>query len=1123
MQAIFNVSEISPSEVVRVESAFGLPRFLAETLVRRGITEPDRIERFLNPSLNRDWRNPYDIPGMKGVVDALEQALDANRHIVVFGDFDLDGISATTVMTRGIRALGGRVTPFIPKRFDEGYGITDAAYERLRQLEPDVIVTVDCGISCKEEVSAILADGVEVIVTDHHEAGDDMPTGIPLCDPKANEGCPSAILAGVGVALKVIQALGNRKGFPYLWKSYTDFATLGTVADLMPMVDENRALVSDGLFRINNKPRPCIAALLAKVGGDQKEVTSTNLSFSIIPRLNAAGRMGDAQLALDLLMTDSFEYACELAEKLEEVNDQRRLIESELSEQALICAKHDYSGERALVVAGEGWHEGVKGIVASRLVNKYGVPAILFTIVDGEAHGSGRSVGKVNLYKAIQSVSDLVTKFGGHGAAIGVTLPADRLDEFRERLCGYMDTLPESEFIPSVDIDACVRLEELTLDSVGQIRRLAPFGQENPEPKLLARNVSLVDKRAVGADKTHLSCKLTDGIAKVSAIMFNCEGIDGFLYGQGIVDVAFAAQVEEYRGWKGVKAMLSGIIASQCVCDTPPQCASDMKRFIDGLYDFAVEGGCCCKGIPPEGEGAYAGLDYVSRSSRARQSEPACKGIRNYWESLAMQNPMAAAREIVRSIIGSADLHDAQVRMLECLERGTSILGVMATGRGKSLVFQVHAALLALREHKVSLFVYPLRALMADQAYHLASQFGQFGLQVAVLNGDTTPEERQRVYGGMADGSVDIVLTTPEYLAFNAADISRSGRVGFMVVDEAHHIGMSKAGNRPAYGRLDDIFDSLGRPVVLAVTATASPEIADAIKSKLDISESIVDDSSRKNLHVNDQRNIKNKDDYLAHVIAGGGKCVVYVNSREQSVGVARRLRDRLPGIAAHIGFYNAGLNAQERKRIESLFRDGQLQVMVSTSAFGEGIDIPDIRHVVLYHMPFNDVEFNQMSGRAGRDGKDAWIHLLYGRQDIPINQRLLDELSPNRDVMARIYRLLRELQSNAKDAGFFEVNEQMLASMAEASGCAITPGAASCGLCVFNELGLIDLRMPKVADGSVYEVRVCNTESKVELTDSIRYREGLDEQMDFREFSGWAMKSDEVCLTNRIIHPIIP
>ena len=317
MSAQFKVHAADPRAVARLRERFQLPEFIATIMAGRGIVADDQAERFLHPNLDRDWANPYDMPGIGPVVDALESAIRDRRHVVVFGDFDVDGVSATTVLTRGLRALGGYATPFIPLRFEEGYALTDASYQRVKQLNPELIVTVDCGIACRDEIAAIIADGVDVIVTDHHEPPEQCPENIPLVDPKTDPNCISSILAGVGVALKVVQALGGRFGYPHLWRSYTDLATLGTVADLMPMRDENRALVADGLDHINNAPRPCLAALLGQAGVAGKTISATDLSFSLIPRLNAAGRLGNAQIALDLLMTDDFDTACKLAAELE--------------------------------------------------------------------------------------------------------------------------------------------------------------------------------------------------------------------------------------------------------------------------------------------------------------------------------------------------------------------------------------------------------------------------------------------------------------------------------------------------------------------------------------------------------------------------------------------------------------------------------------------------------------------------------------------------------------------------------------------------------------------------------------------------------------------------------------
>ena len=1107
MSAQFNIKAANPAAVARIERGLGIPRFVAATLVARGMSEPEAVRSFLEPSLDRDWLDPYRIPGLSEVADALEEVMRRDGRIVVFGDFDLDGISATSVLTRGLRALGARAMPFIPRRFEEGYSLTAAAFERVQELSPDFIVTVDCGIACKVEAAAIVAAGVGLAITDHHEPAGLVPEGVPVADPKCDDACQSSILAGVGVALKLVQVLGGRFGYPHLWRSYTDLATLGTVADLMPMRGENRALVADGIARINASPRPCIAALLGTSGAGDKPVSATNLSFSLIPRLNAAGRMGDAQLALDLLMTDDFDTACRLASELESVNDQRRTIEAELSEIAKAQAAALYHGQRALIVSGEGWHEGVKGIVASRLVNTYGVPSMLFTVDGDEARGSGRSVGQVNLFKAVESVSDILTRFGGHDAAVGVTLPAANLPEFIERVSAYMDQLPEGAFHPLIEIDTCVALDELTLESVEKLDLLAPFGQENPVPCFLARDVTLVNCRAVGAEKNHFSCTLSDGRNTVAGIMFHCTDIETLMHTDAVVNAAFEVQIDEWRGRRSVKAMMQSLAPARTCCALEACLNPESLSFVADLYASSDADLCADALHNPEDVEAYEAARVANREA---------------WEQRAHSDPRGIEADIVHAIIGEGNLHLSQRAVIDHLDAGRSVLAVMATGRGKSLTFQVHAACRALRDHEASLFVYPLRALIADQAFHLNEALEAFGISVSVLTGESTPEERRQTFVGLTQGSVDIVLTTPEFLGYHAGEFAQSGRIGFVVVDEAHHIGQAKAGQRPAYTAIGSAVAQLGKPTVLALTATATDDIAAAIRSVLPIEELVLDDADRPNLGIDDRRNLKNRDDYLANLVAGGGKTVVYVNSREQSVAVARALRKRVPQIAPLIGFYNAGLTRIERARVEELFRTDALSVLVATSAFGEGVNIPNIRHVVLYHLPYNEIEFNQMSGRAGRDGGSAQVHLLFGRGDAGINEQILRDMTPDHDCLAQVYRRLRILQRQ-QACEFFTMSNADLAQLASEGGCVISPSSAACGVAVFRELGLIETHTAYASGEVTRSIHVVDTQSKVELTDSVRYREGLGERAIFQAFRDWAMNSDSVSLHLRVSRPILP
>lgn len=1106
MSAHFEMKPCDNKIVRKCMAELGLPHFLVSTCVARGFDTSEKIEKYLSVSLDRDWGNPLLIPGMEEVAESLRRAILEHKRIVVFGDFDLDGISATTVMTRGLRALGANVMPFIPDRFKHGYGLSMAAFEEISKKKPDLIVTVDCGIANRDEVRAIKETGVEVVITDHHEAGELVPQDVLICDPKYKGNAEDATLAGVGVALKVIDALGSRFGFPHLWRSYTDFASLGTIADMMPFHHQNRSLVKDGIEKIRENCRPSIKALLEVSGEEACQVSSTSISFTCVPRLNSAGRLGKSEVALKLLLTDSYEEAQKFANDLNSLNTQRRNIETELAKEAVSLADKKWHGQRCVVVSGKGWHEGVKGIVSARLVDRFEVPAFMFAIVGNEARGSGRGIGNIDLFEVVNKHSDLFIRYGGHKNAVGVTLPADKLDEFEQRMNEDLSQFDKSRFKKHVEIDTVVSLDEMTIENLELAEKAGPFGQENEQPLYLAKNVTEFDGRLVGSTKEHFLCKLSNGHTKVPCIEFKCKNAEQLLDSNAVVNAIFTAQTETWRGEKNVKTKAQALLPLAECPALNSLCSDSTAEFIDDMFN------------KQEASGDFLESKVCNLETKERQT------TREEYEELAIANPQQLEKEIIKALIGDNSPHEAQEKLLNNLKNKKSCLGVMATGRGKSLVFQAHATLIALKDKKASIFIYPLRALMADQACHLREKLSVFGIKTCVLNGETPEEKRRETYEKLRKREIDILLTTPEYLQFHAGTIAEAGDFGFLVIDEAHHVGEAKL-SRGAYGDLGKVKEMLRQPVTVALTATATTEAQESIKSVLDLHEVVFDDSVRSNLHINDQRNIAHKDDYLAHLIAQGKKTVVYVGTREQTVAVARRQRVRVPQLAPYICFYNAGLTREERKRIEDLFRNDEIQVLIATSAFGEGIDIPNIRNVVLYHMPTDDVQFNQMAGRAGRDGDDSWIHLLYGRRDAGVNEAILSDMSPARDAMAVIYkRILNAIETNpqkkvvlsapkfAKSIGTFSVKGMQYTA---------TKSSVESALKVFAELELLQDEMTFDGQEQAHVVSRTENSRKVELTDSVRYCEGINAYYNFEKFKDWALNATILDLTNRITHPI--
>lgn len=1081
----------------RLADALGVPALVARIMVARGITDPEEGRLFLTPSLERDWEDPSIIPGLVEVADRVASALAAGESIAVFGDFDVDGITSTCLLTEALRALGGCVHPFIPHRFEEGYGLSAAALDRVvEECAPSLIVTVDNGIAAREEVAALTACGIDIVVTDHHEPADLVPTGIPVADPKLADASPSRELAGAGVALKLVQLLGERLGSPDLWRRYTEVAALGTVSDMMQLTRENRALVADGIAQMRATTRPGYIALAALARTDLSTITADSLSFSLIPRLNSAGRMADPALALKVLLARDAAEAGRLAAELEEVNRERREIEAALAEEALALVESTYDGGRVVVVGGEGWHEGVKGIVATRITNRYHVPALLFSISDGIARGSGRSVGSVNLFDAVERCSDLLIRFGGHAGAVGVTCRAEDLDALRTRLEEVLAEVPAEDFEDTDEVAAVVSLSELDVETVERISVLEPFGQGNKVPLLAATGVTMCDRAVVGKTGEHMRFVATDGAASVPAIMFRVPDIAERVCCDTVVDLVFEAVAERWQGRVKSKLMVRDILCRTCDDGT------------GGSADGAARP-CGPESLAPA-------------PASARDPEPACDRARRAM--LANLSYDELTRSLIHGLIGSSSPHPAQVEALDALAARESVLALMGTGRGKSLIFQVHAAREAILNGRASIFVYPLRALVSDQAFHLAERLGAMGVRVAVLTGETPIAARDAAFGGLSSGRVDIVLTTPEFLAIHTDRFARPGRVGFLVVDEAHHAGVARGGARESYLDLPRILDALGRPTVLATTATASSPIVDEIRDLARIDRVVVDEHVRDNLMVDDARDVANRENRLVSIVATGEKCIVYVNSRDQAQALTRTLRRRVPEAAGSIAFYHAGLAREDRARVEGAFRDGSLACIVSTSAFGEGVNLPDVRHVVLYHMPFGSIEFNQMSGRAGRDGQTAQVHLLYSARDARINERLLDAAAPGREELVTLYRALQTMWRANRgrtgegdiDATDLDIAQMCLAIDARSP---VEERSVSCGLAVFEELGFAEVE--RVRDGR--RIRMADRPGRVELSRSIRYLEGLRARLEFSDFRDWALTAPASDMLSRINRPITP
>jgi single-stranded-DNA-specific exonuclease len=541
--------------IARLAEALRLHPTVARLLCLRGLSDPDTASRFLQPSLDH-LHDPLRLAGMRPALERLERAVARRERIAIHGDYDVDGITSTVILRRALEMLGGDVVHFIPERLRDGYGLQAAAVERLHAEGVALIVSVDCGIRGTDAARRARELGVDLIITDHHEPDGELPAALAVINPKRHDcSYPDKSLAGVGVALKVVQALCDRAGKSRWLPAFVKVAAIGTLADVVPLVGENRVIARLGLQSLSQGPHTVgLRALLDCCGLTGKTIDSYQVAFMLAPRVNAAGRMSTPDIATRLLLATDEALDAEaraLAQQLNEENLRRQQEEAELVAQAKKAIETDpnVGAHNVLVVGGEGWHRGVIGIAASKLVDSYHKPAIVLSVDGDVAHGSCRSIPDFDMLGALERCADLFVKFGGHKQAAGLTMEAARVPEFRQRINAWADEVLEPDQLrPRLRIDAPLALKGITHDLVRGLDALGPFGMGNPRPVFHASPVSIVEGPRTLKER-HLKMTFSQDGRRFRAIAWRAAERAEFLEkNRAGVNLAFSLDRNEYQG-----------------------------------------------------------------------------------------------------------------------------------------------------------------------------------------------------------------------------------------------------------------------------------------------------------------------------------------------------------------------------------------------------------------------------------------------------------------------------------------------------------------------------------------------------------------------------------------------
>ena len=537
--------------------ACDLPRPIAAIMINRGMDTPELVDQFLSPKLAR-LEDPFSLLGMRAGVDRVCKALRENEKIVVYGDYDVDGITATSLLYLTMNRLGAQVSYYLPNRLVEGYGLSKQGIDVAKGRGCSLIVTVDTGITAVKEIEYAREQGIEVVVTDHHEPSAVTPPAAAIVNPKMpGSNYRGGELSGVGVAFKfaqgLYQTLGQNGDDLY---EHLDLVALGTSADIVPLSNENRILTYFGINQITRTNKPGLKWLFHVAGLQMdREFSANHIVFVLAPRINAVGRLGDATLAIKLLTTRDDRLASEIAHRLEDENRRRKAIDEETLNQAVaqITREVDLEGDSAIVLSSPGWHQGVIGIVASRIVEMHHLPTVMIAVDNGIGRGSARSIPGFHIYDALRECEDLLEGFGGHKYAAGLVIRPERIEEFSLRFKEVSRrTLADDALIPKLHIDAEVELEQVTPELLDTLDKFAPFGPQNMRPLFLTRNCEVVgDPMKVG--RNHLRMRVRKGDAVFDTIGFGLGEMTAHLPSRGaLIDIAYLA---EYNFWRDAKRM----------------------------------------------------------------------------------------------------------------------------------------------------------------------------------------------------------------------------------------------------------------------------------------------------------------------------------------------------------------------------------------------------------------------------------------------------------------------------------------------------------------------------------------------------------------------------------------
>lgn len=1184
----WRIRKTNEALALKLSETLHLPLPLMKIMVQRGFDNPEDIRHFLFADLTQLSR-PFQLPNIGVAVEAIDNAMKQKEKIVIYGDYDVDGICAATLMKQVFSWMGYAVDIYIPSRFKEGYGMNAQALEHLYKKGARFIITVDNGVASAELIETFQNKGMTFVVTDHHQLPERLPDCVmvnPLIEPDKKAayrtlcGCGTAYFLAMGMLIRLAPDLYDVAH----QRALLDLVAVATVADMMPLHADNRILVREGLKVLNEGGRPGLHALCEAVGL-QQTVKAVDIGFRIAPCINACGRLDETETALALLADDG-SHAIELAKQVFEANESRKEIERSMVESA-VKQFDDHAGRVNCAIAyGENWHKGVLGLAASRLVERFRCPAIVLTNSAEQPElysGSARSVEGFHLFEALQKASPYLEQFGGHAMAAGLSIRKENLAAFTDAIEQEVaQHIASGDIVDELWIDDVLKVSDIDDVLYENLELLEPCGQSNPAPLFALVHQLQFHQRIIGKQQNHLRIEFPtpDGEVLPAVAFFKAD----FPFKEGCrYDFAFRLSENCFRdecrlqlqitqiqpayratenlmqsvfiesGENYLDSSRTGLTAKRtfhtklrgvtyenrqdviakmavgesldfmreyqnsadknaiaCFRKNGEKCGY-LSRRIAAQFAPVMDIGGHITGIVEEitGDGEQArGVNIKVCNQFAAELAETQKAERQQFQQYPRQEILGMLTEIFLGDMGQ--LLPIQARAIWSIteaKRDTTIL--MPTGRGKSLIYQLSAALLAFESSKMTIVISPLKALIRDQYTSLMNTLAAVGLSIALGNGDLSQEERTILLTDISEAKVDILLVTPEFFVrHQQLFFEQQAHIAQIVIDEAHYL-LSK---RLAYKQVLALKPKFSTSVWTYLTATVPVSDAEAFRKIISSTALYIDDHIRYNLHIIDARHTDNKLLYVYRLLMRDDKTICYVNSRKKAFELSQRLREVLPYQLRHkVFYYHGGLPQTVRRDVEMAFKEGEIQILFATTAFGEGIHIPDIRNVVLYHPCFSVEAFIQLSGRCARDGEEGYIHLIYGEKDLGLNEKIISQRAPSRRQLGNMYVSLKKYAQNQQyiiEGKTNDIYERLLDLNEDTS-----KRLWHLALRIFNELDFLKM---SEADEQLHIEMIENPAFR-QLDDASAFVEGMGEVRALETYKKIAFSKDKKMLENMI------